>query len=172
MGPMKFGGGGAGDLVITKTELALTILAKKTAAAQEIELTTNSATLPWLKTLAHSFERSRFLRLHVKYVPGCAMTQAGRFTMGMDWDWSDAASTRQKISGYQPNAGSAVWQPCQMQVPVTRGPPKWYYAEATDKVNRGPGKIICMAEAAGVTADTTVGEVWVTYTVILSGPRS
>lgn len=162
-----------GDLTITKSELCDTITLKKgvTTAYGAVEIRTGGD-LPWLKVMASSFERARWTVLRVTYRPGCAMTQAGRFAMGFDWDWSNTATTRAKIAGYQPNAGSAVYETTSMSVPINRGPSRWFADAAADYVNKGPGKVVWAVDSAAPTADLVLGEVWVDYTVTLSGPKS
>lgn len=127
--------------------------------------------LPWLKIMSASFERAQWRALKVVYRPGCAMTQAGRFAMGFDWDWSGEADSRSKIAGYQPNAACAVYENCTMSVPLARGPQKWFLAKASDKVNQGPGEVVWAADSSGESGEVILGELWAEYTVLLSGPK-
>lgn len=174
LGPARITGSGSGssDVVITKTELVATIKveAGKDTNSGKLAMTTGGD-LPWLKVMANSFERSLWRSLRAEYRPACAMTQAGRFTMGFDWDWSGEATDRTKISAYQPNCGGVVFQACSLSVPLGRGPQKWYYAKAADGVNKGPGELVWAVESAATEA-TVMGEIWITYTVVLSGPRA
>lgn len=170
--PARMNGAGSGDLIITKSELVATIeLAANAGSAHGKIAIHTEGDLPWLKIMAASFERSQWRSLRAIYRPGCAMTQAGRFAMGFDWDWSGEADTRQKISAYQPNCGCAVYENCSIVIPVSRGPLRWFAAKATDKVNKGPGEVVWAVDAASSTPLVT-GEVWLEYTVILSGPKA
>lgn len=174
LGPARITGSGVGssDIVITKTEMVdvVKVAAGAATASGTVKFTTDGD-LPWLKVMAASFERSQWRAIRVHYKPGCAMTQAGRITLGFDWDWSGEATTRAKISAYQPNCGGAVFKECSMSVPLNRGPQKWYMAKATDPVNKGPGEVVWAVDAS-TTAELVVGEIWVDYTVVLSGPRA
>lgn len=172
-GPASFGGAGAGDVTITKTELTSTVklAAGHASAFGSVEIRTGGD-LPWLKVMAASFERARWTRLRIVYKPGCAMTQSGRFSMGFDWDWTNTATTRARISGYQPNAGCAVYQDCAMTIPVTKGPQRWFIDAADDYTLKGPGKAVWAVDATSTTAETVLGEIWIEYTVILSGPKA
>lgn len=168
LGPARMDGVGAGDIRITKTELVATVSTTTTATSSgSIEIRSQSSAFPWLKNLSDSFERSKWLALRVEYIPGCSLTEAGRFAMGVDWDWSSVQTTRQKIAGYQPNAASSVFKGVSMTVP--RKENKWYADAAADLVNKGPCKIVWAVEGS---PSKTYGELWVTYTVLLSGPRS
>lgn len=170
--PARLMGSGSGDLVITKSELVSTVEVKANAKEGHGKISIKTdGDLPWLKIMAASFERSQWRSLKVVYRPGCAMTQAGRFAMGFDWDWSGEATTRAKISAYQPNSGCAVFENCQLVVPLARGPQKWYLAKATDPVNQGPGELVWAVDTS-TEANLVTGEIWVDYTVVLSGPKA
>lgn len=165
--------GSSGEVVITKSELAASISmeASKSVASGSIVFKSDSDSLPWLKVFSDSFEGMTVRSISFRYVNACASTQAGLFSMGWDPDNKAPATTRAKIAGYQPNCGGPVWGGCEILIPM-RQPTKQFYSTATDSVNQGPGTLAWAAESAGGTSGIVLGEIWVTYTVTLFGPKA
>lgn len=163
----------AGEVTITKTELSATIKVGKgkNSASGSVPFDSQSDGLPWLKVFSDSFEGMYVRAIQFRYVNACASTQSGLFTMGWDPDSKDVATTRAKIASYQPNCGGPVWGSCQFTVPI-RQSNKQYYATATEQTLKGPGVLAWAVDASSGDTDLVCGEIWVTYTVTLFGPKA
>lgn len=107
------------------------------------------------------------------YRASASMMTAGLFSMGVDWNWSDVATTRKKIATYSPNTTSSVYRNCAITLPPSRLQSRMWYSvqieDKSDSFDKGPGQVCWAVDAPGGTAGLTVGEIWVEYRVILSG---
>lgn len=129
------------------------------------------ASFKFLKNLGSSFERSRWLKLSVAYKPAVSVTSAGLIAMGVDWDGTTTATTRETIAAYTPSATFAIWQDTEKS-PMTLPPSRlqsraWYVHNAAQEW--GPGKLVVNATGA---ASTDIGEIYVTYTIQMMGTRA
>lgn len=163
----------SGEVTIGKLELCASIKVEKNKSAANGSCQLLASTPPFLKTLSKSFERIRWNLCKVHYKPAVAMTQGGLITVGMDWNWSDAKTTRSDLSSYQPTATSVVWKEFSMVLPPARLQSRLWYstgATALDKVDAGPGIVVWAVDtAADASSDLVVGELWLEYRVVLSG---
>lgn len=163
----------AGEVTISKLELCGTVKIDAKATASNGTCSLYPPDLPFLNTLAKSFERIKWLSCTVMYKSASSMTQAGLFSMGVDWNWTGPETTRKKIAGYSPTTTTAVWKETTMVLPPSRLQSRlWYSTSEAASADAGPGQIAWAADSAGGTSGVTLGEVWVQYRVTLSGTRA
>lgn len=131
-------------------------------------------TFGFLKSVFASFERIKWLSAHVVYKPAVGTTIGGLITFGADWDATiEKSYDRKKIGAYSPTHTCAIW--CDTGAsPMVLPPQKlagrlWYTPRSTEETDKGPCTIVALA--SGPANDTVVGEIWITYNVILSGTR-
>lgn len=129
----------------------------------------------FLKTFADVFERIKWHTLHVYWKPAVGTTYGGLVAYAVDWDSVGSLANRQQISAYTPNVSHAVWQDGQRQ-PLVLPPARlmsrqWYTPESGDAVDKQPGRLMISASGTSSTAETLLGELWVQYTVTLSGTK-
>lgn len=162
-------------VTITKSDLLGTVSVPAQQARQNGSYPIRCSGITFLKTLSASFERVKFLSVRIEYKPAAAMTQAGLVSMGMDWNWTDAKKTRADIAAYQPTATSAVWKSMQFTLPANRLQTRqWYSTDAgVAGLDAGPGTIAWAVESGNSgSTQLTLGEVWIHYSVMLSGTTS
>lgn len=168
-------GSSVGTMAMVKHELCSTLSIPASSAKTTLQVSMVVGLTdcpPWLSKVGKNFEKVKYHSLEFEYVPGCAMTQAGRVTLGFDADWSNPATTRAQLSQYEPSASCAVYQNKKLVVPLNTAFP-WYSWDQTVFPLAGPGKLIVMAEAqnASATTELVLGEIWVRYRVTLACPR-
>lgn len=137
------------------------------------------AEIPWLKTLTSSFELVVWESVRFTYRPAVAMTQAGLVTIGVEYTDSDKHKPmdRPQTAALTPSTGGPVWKEHSVSVPKARLQARRAYPINPDVTGLTlnelymPGYLAVAVEAAS-TADLTVGEVWINYTILLSGTRS
>lgn len=70
---------------------------------------------PWLSQIANSYERFRFNRLSLEFVPSAAASTAGRYYVAVDYDYDDAVpTTKAGMMGNATAVEAAIWQPCRL----------------------------------------------------------
>lgn len=163
-----------GDIAISRQEMVQTIklASGKTEGGGHVDLAPESFT--FLKSLFRSFDRVKWTRMAFYYKPAVGTTYGGLVSIGVDWDYGQADTTdRAQISAYTPNASFAAWSDTQkspMVLPAARLMSRtWYLPRATAFQDKGPGKIHWAASGSSETGETTLGELWVDYSVIMSG---
>lgn len=163
----------AGEVTISKLELCGTVKVEANKSSNAGSCSLYPPDLPFLSSLSKSFERIKWHSCALMYKPAASMTQAGLFSMGVDWNWSTAQTTRKKIAAYQPTCTTSVWKEVTMSLPPQRLQSRlWYSTEAASGPDSGPGVIAWAADSAGGSAGVTLGEIWVQYRVTLSGTRA
>jgi hypothetical protein len=162
-----------GCVTLTRTELVTTVDQPGSGQSTNV-VDLNPDSFSFLKNLAQSFNRSRWLAMKFVYKPGVSMTTGGLFTMGIDWDRGSTASTsREKVTSLTPNNTSAVWKDNVLLLPPNRLQSRaWYIHSATDKNDKGPGQLVCSVKCDQTQSAKTLGEVWCTYTIQLQGTQS
>lgn len=163
-----------GDVIITKAELIQTVKldANKTLYKSHIDIVPDS--FPFLKNFFSSFDRIKFQSLKFYWKPFVGTTYGGALGMGVDWDWALSDADRSKISSLSPNVSQALWEDGERRYPLIL--PKnrlqsraWYMPRASEWQDRGPGKVLIAADGSSSSSAVTLGDVWVKYTVVLSG---
>jgi hypothetical protein len=78
-----------------------------------------AGTFAWLSTQAVGWERYRFRRLALRYVPRCGSNNPGAVTFAADYDATDAPpSSEQQIASYRGATECSVWQECLFEFDV------------------------------------------------------
>lgn len=166
-----------GQIKIAHNEMIMTITTTKSGAGKA--KTTSSVLLrpsafQFAKNLAASFQRYRFDRLAIRYVPGVGTDKTGMISIGVDWDITQGAKDRPAIAALTPNLCDSIHlagrAPAIMNIPASRlrGRP-WYQVSKTDQ-DGSPASLHVAAETG--TEEMTVGEVWVMYTITFDGTVS
>lgn len=145
----------------------------------------------WLKNLSKAFERYRWNSCQVVWRPAVGANTDGTVAVGLDWGnngeiklidfghakhmTTDAAVTKAQILAQTPNMDMPVWQKGVFNIPSSRLQSREWYEIVGDPaskvlaLDRGPGTVMYYA-ASGKSK--TVGEIWVYYSVTLSGTRN
>lgn len=165
------GGGPMGEIVVSRSERLCAVTAQKSAdSAGLVALYPTSEAMAWLAKLLVAFDRIEWLTVSLEWRPFVGTQRAGSIAYSMDWDSSLAAAdvNRVKVQSGTPVYECPIWQSGRMHLPtkmlMTR---RSYAVHATEKSDRQPGNLIWAL--AGADADGTVGEIWITYKVRLSG---
>lgn len=127
----------------------------------------------FLKGLGAVFERVQWKKIHFFWKPAVGTTFGGLITVGFDWDWSGQDADRAAVSAYTPSKTWPLWADGEKS-PLVLPPSKimsqkWYMPQQRDWSTKGPGKLYWAVDASAVTVATVVGELWVDYTVLMSG---
>lgn len=163
---------GTAQIRFSRTELvaSVTLAANKTANGG-IKVHPDSA--PILKKLATAFTRAKWERCNFYYKPLVGAMYSGAITMGVDWDNEQLASTRETVAAYAPSATLPLREDGESK-PIKLSPDKmrartwWCFTD--DQPNlAGPATL---AWAAAGESAITVGEIYMTYTVVLDGPHA
>lgn len=161
-----------GSITLTRTELVTTLtLSNASSAVGHIDLLPDS--FPFMKAVFAAFDRLKWLKLHMYYKPAVGTVYGGLVSFGMDWDFSSVDVNRSKISGFSPNCTIAAWADGENR-PLVIPPNKlmsrsWYTPRQGDWVDKGPGKIHWAINGKRDAGETTIGELWVSYTVQMFG---
>lgn len=122
------------------------------------------------------FDRVKWNKLHIFYKPGVGSITNGFVNYGVLWGFDKTLPTKRSgISALTPNAGHAVWadgEPRPIVCPVSKLQTRpWFTPDDSDSVEKGPGRIVIGAESSGNSGTTVqvVGELWVDYSVTLTG---
>lgn len=163
-----------GDVVISKAELITTlkIPANKSQLCGHIDIIPDS--FPWMKKFFSSFDKIRYESVRFYWKPLVGTVYGGAISMGMDWDWSNDDSDRSKISGYSPSVTCALFEDgerkYQLILPKSRLMTRaWYIPRASSFEDKGPGKVHYCVDGKTDKTEQTVGDIWVRYTVVMSG---
>lgn len=127
--------------------------------------------MPWLNTITQGFERIVWHRATITYRPAVGTTKDGLVKFGADWTSTrqDSAATSEYITACTPFVSGPVWQCLTVNLPASQlQSRKQYILTSSDKSDQSPCTILCMSTPKGTT---TMGELWVTYDVTLSGTR-
>lgn len=166
---------GLGTLTLQRREFmrSVSVGAKGAVALDYVDIVPKS--FSFLKQFT-MFDRVKWNKLHVFYKPGVGANYNGFVSYGVLWGFDKAKpSDRAGISSLTPNMSHAVWVDGEAR-PLVCPPQKlqtrpWFTPDDSDAVETGPGRIIVAAESPSNTAatDSIVGELWVDYSVTLTG---
>lgn len=154
---------------LSKQELCGSLVVPKGAKTASGTCSIKPSALAFLKTLANSFERIKWLAVQVVYKPAVGTVRDGVVTIGADWNWSDPKTTRQDIAAYTPTQSGSVFKEFRITLPQDRLQSRLWYSTAGTGMDSGPAQICWAVDAYSKDADLTVGELWVNYTVHLDG---
>lgn len=134
-----------------------------------------ASTFPWLSKIAANYESYVFRKLSFQYETAVATTTAGTVMMAVDYDATDLAPTsKQSLMAYAQAQRSAPWQESSFNC---RGGDLTKFArERYIRTSSGGGDLKTydvgnLFVATQGTPATDLGELYVTYTVILRTPQ-
>lgn len=166
---------GIGTITLQRREMlsAVKVGAKGSLVMSHIDIVPDS--FVFLKQFK-MFDKVKWNKLHVFYKPGVGANYNGFVSYGSLWGFDkDNLSKRSDISALTPNMSHAIWvdgesRPliCPLSKLQTR---PWFSPLASDKTEKGPGRLFVAAESAGNqnTTEDTVGEIWADYSITLTG---
>lgn len=180
-----------GEVVISRSEFLVTI---KTGADGTLggSLVLSPVNFPWLSNVSKCFERIRWRSCRLEYRPAVGANTDGTIAGGIDWGAKSAkaslliiggklalqetaAVARDQVLATTPCFDGPVWQRVpNFQVPAARLQSRAWYEIPPDAssdipvYDQSPGTLLYHAQSS---ANKTVGEFWVHYTVVLSGTR-
>lgn len=163
-----------GDVIITKAELITTVKLPANSASVKGHIDIIPDSFPFLKNFFSSFDRVQYQSIRFYWKPLVGTTYGGALAMGVDWDWALSDADRTKISALSPSTSMALWEDGEKKYPLIL--PKnrlqsrsWYLPRADQWQDKGPGKVIYSVDGTSTKSEYTVGDLWVKYTVVLSG---
>lgn len=139
----------------------------------------NPSLFPWLSSQSFGWERYRFNRLSVEYVPRCATTQAGSLILSPDYDAADEPpATEPMACSYADATSSAAWTPVTLRLrkePMMGGATSKFVRVGALKENLDIKTYDCATlhvcrEGAG--PNQLWGKLWVDYEVELLTPHT
>lgn len=167
---------GQGEIAMSRSELIRTVQvpAKQKTATDYVDLCPSSFT--FLKSLYESFERIKFLKMHISFKSAVGTTQGGMVTYAIDWTLQASGKSRQALSGYTPNCSHPVWESPKQKLVLPQAKLQsraWYVNNSeADAIDRCPARLLIAVDAAAGDTPLIVGEVWVDYHVIMSGTKA
>lgn len=167
-----------GEVVISRSELMAEVASTSKGAGNDTgyaHLFPDASTLSWLHKVRSAFDRIEWLSATLHYKSFVGTNTSGSVAFGVDWNSNFTAVTRSKVQALTPVYETPIWQSGQITLParylMTR---KVYLLEADSSKNiedRQPGTVLWALAGVDAPAATTktVGEIWCTYKVRLSG---
>jgi hypothetical protein len=130
----------------------------------------NANLFPWLLPIATSFEKYKFRRMRLTYVPVCGTSHIGRLGLFYDKDSQDPGpSTRQDFSSYSRSVDTPVWEGISLDAPVDS---TFRFLNDTTAVDR---KLFDVGRFAWITYACGVGDVdgdlYLEYEIELETPQ-
>jgi hypothetical protein len=140
----------------------------------------NQSMFPWLATQAAGWERYRFRKLRVQYVPRCPTSTVGSVILAIDYDAADETPLNEaRACSYYGAVSSALWQDIDMSASVTAlsgGMSSKYVtpgviAENLDIKTYNAGNLfVCTIDSP--TDGVASGKLWVEYEVEFYTPHT
>lgn len=129
----------------------------------------------WLKNIAKAFERVRWQSCSFEWRPAVGSTVSGTLAMGIDWAIAATTVDKPTVMACTPSIDTQVWQKVpNFVVPGSRLMSRaWYLLPegADTKVpvqDRAPGSLLYACKG---DSQKTMGEIWIRYSLVLSGTR-
>lgn len=138
----------------------------------------NAGMFPWLSTQAAGWERYRFRRLNIEYVPRCSTTQTGTLVISPDYDAADEEPTNEAVAcSYADAVSGAPWSPalCKLNSEACAGGTTSKYirfgglAANLDVKTYDCASLFICRDGTGAA---TWGKLWVEYEVELITPHT
>lgn len=143
---------------------------------------------PWLSKISVAFEKYRWLSFVVEYIPDVGTTTDGSVALGVDWGTSDAkvgvsllgdpivvsaSYTRAKVVAMTPSLVTPNWKSAKLRLPANMLQSRLWYdsptsAPTSSYADYAPG---FLAYYATGPSSKSVGDIWVSYKVVMSGTR-
>lgn len=167
----------SGDVVITKTEIALGVYVDKDTMSSDGYIDIVPDSFPWLKGVFKAFERVSWKQVKVWWVTKVPATEGGTIGIAVDWDGKGTAKTLSDLSAYSPCKSCPVYagaEACNLKLPANRLHGRAWYAPLDDDwANRSPAKIRFVIETAKApTVKMDYGYIYCSYKVVMSGTRA
>lgn len=164
---------GEGSCVMMRHELAATVKVAAAAIEAHGSFSINPTSFPYLKMLSLAFERSKWHSVKIVWRPAVSVTTAGMISYGINWDFAEAATTRERISAYTPSAAHALWvDGVNKPLVLPQGKLQsraWYNHLSKTSIDAGPAELVYAVTAPKNAAEVIVGEFWITYKITLQG---
>lgn len=128
----------------------------------------------FLASMGKAFERVRWMQCHIWYKPAVGTNFGGLVTLGVDWNLGKGPTDRKGIVALTPNHTLACYADSEkspMVLPSDRLMSRQWYDTSKDDADGAPGTLCWAVDSTAPSAETTVGEVWVRYRVVLSGTQ-
>lgn len=165
--------GSEGAITLSRRELFSSITVAAGVAADVLPMVPSKAAFPWLANLTSAFERIVWHSMRFEWIPMVGTQTGGSIIFGVDWSYSlvKAKANRASIASLTPLVDTPLWQRAVMA--LNQGQlqsRKFYSLVSSDTYDNSPGQIV-FAAGTDTSTSSTVGELWVTYRVSLSGTR-
>lgn len=178
----------AGEVTIARSEYLTEVKTSDQGKASG-DFILDVMNFPWLSNIAKAFERIRWNSAVIEYRPAVGTTSDGLFCLGFDWGDKSAAALERQENGFlgfyktversavlacTPANDTQVWNKTRMNIPAGRLQSRQWYeipASTTTSVavyDRAPGSVVYSASSGN---SKVVGELWIHYSVRLSGTR-
>lgn len=166
----------AGEVTLSRTELltSVDLEANKDASLRSIPLLPSAQVMSWLYKISQAFDRIVWLRARVIWKP-CVGTMAnGSLVVGVDWASANSSNwTRSNVQALTPTVENAVWQSSVLPIPQERLMTRRYYSlNSSSPEDRQPGAVVYHLKGPASNSKTPYGDLWIEYTVRLSGTQS
>lgn len=131
----------------------------------------NAKLFPWLSGLAGNFERFRFTRLCLRFIPSQPTTTAGRFYAAVDYDYDDAvAANKAQLLGNATALDVPVWMEASLELDPRQLHPDmpWKYVSLSSRSNFvEPRTAYCgfLMCAYDTQAEDLTYDIWAEYVV-------
>nr|UJG28002.1 VP3 [Bayan-Khairhan-Ula Melophagus solemo-like virus] len=151
------------DVKVSRTEYLLPI----TGEIGSLDL--HPSTFPFLKGISGHFARYKWTKLVIIYKPACGTMISGALTFGIDWSNSGKYTTKAQVTALTPVRDSAVWQSFSMALPSSHLQSRREYVLSSKDVNDSQPGRLWFYNSASAGSNVNVGDLWVTYSITLSG---
>lgn len=162
-----------GQITLNRMELIRSVKVESSKeTADYIDLVPSN--LVFLKQFS-MFDRIKWNRASVVYKPAVGATFGGMVSYGVLWGFDKSPKTRGEIAALTPNQSHALWYDggsTPMVLPTAKLQTRpWFTPDDADSVEKGPGRLCYVSSTSetGKTAGTEVGELWLDYSVTMTG---
>lgn len=178
----------SGQVVLSRREWVKDVALAAAKAEVGISLVLTPENFSWLANMAKAFEQYRWNSMAIEYRPAVGTTTAGLAALGFDWASQEVAIGEDGLLGltaepgkkdvlaHSPNSDGPVWSRLSLSVPSARLQSRAWYVLPKDLtkqtlVDYAPGVLVAYANGTASSGGSTLGELWVTYSITLSGTR-
>jgi hypothetical protein len=166
------------SIVVTHREYVETLMSADKYRVSKIPVNPGiPGSFPWLSSLANSYEFYRFEHLSLEYVPICTTSDGGQVLIALDYDpMDDAPLDRATLSSYMGAVSSPLWKGVKCVADpksLNRFVPSHFTRKGLttvdDRKSYDAGNWLVSLFTGG--SSFLAGDLWVSYTVILSCPQ-
>lgn len=165
---------GLGTITFVRREMLLQVAIAKNGGFKSGYAVVKPSSFGFLSKFS-MFDKVQWNKFNVFYKPGVGSTFNGFLAYGVEYGKVKTVTSRGDVSALTPNMSHALWfdgESRPMVVPQARLKAKsWYTPASSEFSEQYPASIVYAAESAGQTnaSDQVVGELWVDYSVTLTG---